>query len=722
MEPQVFPQVESFAIDPSAYRPTNAVQTQDFVPNTSPYNSYDQGLRPGGNQAFTRGANQSAFGQLFNASKRAIPSIGYKLGAGLAGVAGLVQEGVSAAFNDDIDFSWSRAFDSTIMTAFDDAETEIEAANPIYPSRKYLTGNTAQKVFTTSWWTQDAMDGIEFLASAYVPGTQISKVGQATKLTGALSKAGAKLGFDATNPVGLIANTLYATTSESMVEGKEVYDSVKESLKLKFPNMSEAEIDQKAATAASNTFKYNMLYLMAPNFLETKWLHNKKAFDGVRSVKALDQITEEELKSSIGKSALKGLASEGLWEENIQLAVSEYEKAKATGTTNTNDSQFQRWYEGVKGFMKTIPQIASYGLLETGPEAGSYQDQAAGGILLGGIIGGTTSALADREGSNFNKSLLKAYQGNINNYVDYLANTGKSLPDRYNSILKEFGKTDDGKINYVNPQTGEVEVDKTKWRNQGFNNLYQKFLFDQAFKASVKGDKTHHEYAVQDALSDSAYGIATYAKVNNLTKEDIDYIITNKLKDNADAVELQTRKSEVMAYMDLYDQVESDSYSANDFDNEDDSRQFNIDMKKTLFKTSAQIKALEKLSLTAADKTKEGITTLITDKKALLLDLKENKNKIKEAYKQQIFPLLQLKREQRALNEEIAKEKDKSAKDALLYRSKVLDLKVKQLEAIEGTESVELSSKLSSQVQNTNTARSFGSKQSLDIPLKDQVD
>jgi len=114
------------------------------------------------------------------------------------------------------------------------------------------------------------------------------------------------------NATGLVLNTLYSTTSEAMIEGKETFEKVKNDLTARFPDMSKEEIEQKAGKAARNTFGYNMLYLTAPNFLQSKWLFGKSSFDNLRSLSAAGKITKDEIESNIGKSFLKGFASEGL--------------------------------------------------------------------------------------------------------------------------------------------------------------------------------------------------------------------------------------------------------------------------------------------------------------------------------------------------------------------------------------------------------------------------
>ena len=244
------------------------------------------------------------------------------------------------------------------------------------------------------------MDGLEFLASAYLPGAAISKVGSVSKLSAIgkmknLSKIlkGTKAALGAAeteNFTGVALSSLYNTTSEAMIEGAGVYKDIKADLKQRFPQMSDQEIEEKASKGARNTFAYNMAALMIPNFLENKWMHGKSSFDQLRKLSELGKINKKELDTNLLGAFGKGFASEGLWEENIQTAISEYEKAFATGNTKKRDSITNNYMKGISGFLKAIPDIVSFNSLGTSAEAGSYEDQAATAVLLGGIMGGVS--------------------------------------------------------------------------------------------------------------------------------------------------------------------------------------------------------------------------------------------------------------------------------------------------------------------------------------------
>jgi len=161
------------------YTPINSEQlvTPEYAQGLESLGNYDRGLRGGVDQRYLRGANQSGIQQIGNAVARSIPSVIAKMGEGFAGTVSLISEAAKAPFTGKMD--WDAAFDSPFMKAFSDLEQAAENQFPIYGSQKYLEGNLAQQLWTTSFWTQDVADGLEFLASAYLPGTQLSKVGKA---------------------------------------------------------------------------------------------------------------------------------------------------------------------------------------------------------------------------------------------------------------------------------------------------------------------------------------------------------------------------------------------------------------------------------------------------------------------------------------------------------------------------------------------------------------
>ena len=232
------------------------------------------------------------------------------------------------------------------------------------------------------FWMNDISDGLGFLVSGAFEVGLISKLNLGTKAasriaplaegvsTEALTTTGKivrsflgrtanALGLEGsgakliTNGVDLTASTLATTTIESMSEANEVKKAVYDSFEGKVnPETgyfySEDEKKRLAAAAAGQVFKQNMATLIGPKFLETLFFNNVgryakglfnsaaakaetaagKASGRVRANEGLSGgVTYKRLGAlnkvwNISKLAALGFISEGLWEENMQLAIS----------------------------------------------------------------------------------------------------------------------------------------------------------------------------------------------------------------------------------------------------------------------------------------------------------------------------------------------------------------------------------------------------------------
>lgn len=182
----------------------------------------------------------------------------------------------------------SKTYDNAIVEAFENMDESLKENMPVYQTKAYMEGNWLQKAFTTSFWATDGFDGLAFLASAYVPGGIIGKVGslskalQASKMLKArkfgnkLKEFGQKAGVN----TQLATSTLYNTISEAGFEAAEVNAVMREEFarQLGFNSYEEAQrnpeadaiIRDKAGAAAARTFAWNSFALTVPNFLQSK--------------------------------------------------------------------------------------------------------------------------------------------------------------------------------------------------------------------------------------------------------------------------------------------------------------------------------------------------------------------------------------------------------------------------------------------------------------------
>jgi hypothetical protein len=316
--------------------------------------------------------------------EKTLESAVVKTGQGLAGLYGLTIgntiDAIGGKSFTDFDSWLSNASDNVFSKAFDGWDNNLKERYHYFQEKE----DRDKKGFIASlgdgdFWMNDISDGLGFLVSAAFEVGLVSKLGLGTKLasrlaplaegtTGiaeatrganALTKALNFAGLEGTgaklvaNGVDLTAETLATTAIESMSEAKEARDKVYASFEGKVnPETgyfyTEDEKKRLAAAAAGQVFKQNMTILIGPKFLETlfwnnigkyaKGIFNKAAGEAETAAgKASSRVVANEGLSNgvtakrlsflnkaynVSKIASLGFLSEGLFEENIQLAIS----------------------------------------------------------------------------------------------------------------------------------------------------------------------------------------------------------------------------------------------------------------------------------------------------------------------------------------------------------------------------------------------------------------
>ena len=408
----------------------------------------------------------------------------------------------------------SKAADNTLYKAMDSFEdyTKNEWMPTFQEAADREKGFWNRFATDGDFWAEDAVDGLAFMASAWIPGMALSKLGlgaAAMRGLGSVSRVGAA-GLGATiEGAEAIANYFtqaqkvakgidqfgtwaLATASESMFEGKEVRDNVRNTLRnqLKADGSyySDNEINKIAGEAAKNTFLMNSVLLGATNIFQMKYF--AKAFgagekatvragilggEGLASQAALSP-TESALKY-YGKVLGGGIAREGFVEENMQLAI-------------------QRINEryGAQGKVGSMLELATYsdlltqyGLQTAGAIKGTDQE-AAMNIGLGGLLGGGSNlALSRGERSEQKMSTEAAFSG---------YNTAQANWLKFGNIYK----TEDVKTKDVN----------------GTEVINNKIVLDQNNQPIIDEAKLHAAVtglqATSDMLTDSQNSKNKYVK------------------------------------------------------------------------------------------------------------------------------------------------------------------------------------------------------------------
>lgn len=289
-------------------------------------------------QQYLRASNQSGGKQLWNGFWSRTASIVPKVGQGIGHVLGFGSSVLKGGINswDPSDWKVEDMYDNAIVKAFQDLDEGIKETIPVYQSKAYTEGNWTQKMFTTSFWATDGFDGLAFLASAYVPGAAIGKLGKISTALRGMEKSKRALNFakqleKVTDFTGvdskLAVSTLYNTVSEAGFEAAEVNAVMREEFakQMGFASYEEAQKDpeadaiirDKAGASAARTFAWNSAALLAPNFFQSKWLHGSPQSHSrelqlrLRRDPNLAKATTKSTADYLGGFA-KGVASEGL--------------------------------------------------------------------------------------------------------------------------------------------------------------------------------------------------------------------------------------------------------------------------------------------------------------------------------------------------------------------------------------------------------------------------
>tara|TARA_R110002126_G_scaffold159053_4_gene306415 strand:- start:22020 stop:36167 length:14148 start_codon:yes stop_codon:yes gene_type:complete len=260
-----------------------------------------------------------------------------KAGAGIGYLGAMTAEATESLFTDQtFRDGFNESLDNSFSAVFDGLEENIkQELAPIFESKQYKDGSLGEQFITPEFWASDVADGLAFAFSTYIPGMALAKVGTGIKIAKGISKL-AKV-----KDLQKIANIADRTTAwaamssmEAAVEAKGVRDQVYS--KLKDQGMSNEKAMAIASEKAADTYIMNMAVLAPSNALEVSMLFkplrgSKDAVKGInRSKDVYSDATKnykgfkrfrESMAGQLSGRAAKASATEGLWEENSQLAI-----------------------------------------------------------------------------------------------------------------------------------------------------------------------------------------------------------------------------------------------------------------------------------------------------------------------------------------------------------------------------------------------------------------
>lgn len=540
-------------------------------------NKYDYNLRPEISQEANRGFYQPTSRKWLNGFVSRGLSIGTKIGEGFGYAVGAV-DGLA-------NWDASKIWNNGIAKAFHSMDEGLKKEIPVYNQRQYLDGNLLAKMGTPEFWASDAFDGIAFMTSAMVPGAVFGRLATATKAlkTGqALTKA--TQGFA----------TVYNTVSESGFEAAEAFKELEKAYLER--GLDPAQAKAKASEGAARIFRGNMAALWAPNYVQSKWFHPDMS-TSMKQIKAAareggDKLKEVTSKLSISRAAATGILSEGFWEENVQTAMSQYERELATGMTEDDGFIAGTVYNmgnNAKGFAKAFT---------VGTKAGSKEDEGATAIFLGALLGAFGSARgAMAEKASTNKAVAEA----TSNF------------ERIKNAFVVGEKLYQDSMDFISNNKDEQIQQKLLMKT-----FTGKHFVEHGMLAALHNSPNLNEANRNFGASARAWDIAN--NIPGIEQEDIDYLISD------------TQDPElVKKYIDLYNENELDTASNLEHSTDLADNLLASFIKRTSFYIKSKIKALESLPES------ESTAALIQQEKLNLDYLRQKKGGVRKEFKDSLL-------------------------------------------------------------------------------------
>lgn len=310
--------IEQWSQDPSYYGKPFSAPTQDFERYSQSSEFKKLGYDPYSDNENLYHENQSTLNRLTNAGSQLIgKTIGYTVQT-----AGFLLGAPAAVLSNDM----TKMTDNFLVKASDVIKDFTQDHNPIYKGDQYTKGTIWDKLASTDWWMDDAVDRIALTASMFVPGVLEAKgIGLAGMGVNALKTI-------ASNPesYGTIAKTFLPKLYEAATIGS-------------------ADISNAALKSYANSLTRAELY--GWNIVGQSALNAKETQEGIRKTlqderaKGNNSLTDEQ----INLKAANG-AKAAFWETvPVTLAASLWEIPQMFSTTQGAKSILDKLYNSTTG-------------------------------------------------------------------------------------------------------------------------------------------------------------------------------------------------------------------------------------------------------------------------------------------------------------------------------------------------------------------------------------
>jgi len=427
-----------------------------------------------------RGEVQTRLDKMANAVPRLLSKVGTEIAKTPGYVYALGESGLT-------DKTLAESLDNAWLNNLDKFDQSVKKQFEIYKPKSVREGNIWDNLTSTSFWTDEGVDGAGFLLSMIAPGAALKATGIAGKLAKlpVLSKIGA-------SNIELGQATLLNTSLESAAEAKGIVDNLKEQFNgLLNPDSptynpinpktgetwTKEEVNNAIGEAGVSTFQMNMGLLLVPNIIMNKNLlgrfnNSKTILDEFKDATGKFVTTNPIVKKSLVKEYSKGIGeaalSEGFLEEAGQTTIENYNKKVALNQTNG----------------EVLTGLASE-YLET---LASTEGQKA--ILLGsvlGSLGGATGKSRQLKQDNITRSKL----------TDLINDNFEGFSVSMDNIID---KDEQGNV-IIDPETNSPKINVNEATKVVSNLVKEQQSTNLQDLEALKGNKDLYDYIFNQQLS-----------------------------------------------------------------------------------------------------------------------------------------------------------------------------------------------------------------------------
>jgi len=419
---------------------------------------------------FKRGTGRAVVKLLTEVAK-----LPFVVGGLIGGIGGEMAQWVDG--DEEAHQFFKTAFDNQWIQTLDKIDEEAKAAMPVYMRESVREGSLMDHLTSGEFWATDGADGIGFMASMFVPGTILSKIGAGARIANGLARGSKALSvfsksekvsellmkggkfFDKASVAEKIsqgsfalANTFVEAGSEAKEAGHTMLNEIKlgqSKLKEQFEagSITQEQFDEqnkvfednkkKTGDAMASTFWLNAGILGISNGLQAKTVLGLLGERTVDAAVDVNRVVSGATKSlskqvlNVGKKVGTSIVSEGFWEEGAQGAVSNYAVKRALGQTEDD------WLTG------SVKEYAD----------GLHTLEGQKAIALGAILGGgMTSIHAVGEEMKDTK--------NVNDWRDIHKELNK--PNMFTILNEDPYVYENGKRKTVKDGKFELDLNKSK--------------------------------------------------------------------------------------------------------------------------------------------------------------------------------------------------------------------------------------------------------------------